>query len=172
MEVTQKALAACLGVSDRQILNLKNAGLFQLPAGQKKYRLESCIKEYIEFKVNDETGRRTIISKEKVSAEHEEVKKQIALLKLRRLRRELHVAADVESYLSGMLLRFKNRLLSMPAKVAVQVVGVNDANEIIGLITEFVNEALTELSEYDPNEIDGAEEGVYEEESEEEEEII
>ena len=56
-------------------------------------------------------GRSASISKEKVQAEHEEVKKQISILKLRRLRRELHEAADVEYYLSDMLLRFKNRLL-------------------------------------------------------------
>ena len=74
MEVTQKMLAECLGISPRQVRNLKTNGLFQLKAGEKKYNLEKCIQEYIQYKVNDETGRRSIIDKEKVSAEHEEVK--------------------------------------------------------------------------------------------------
>lgn len=89
---------------------LREEGLFKLTQEGKGYNLEKSIQEYIEYKVNAETGRRASISKEEVQAEHEEVKKQISLLKLRRLRRELHEASDVEAFLTDMLLRFKNRL--------------------------------------------------------------
>ena len=63
-----------------------------------------------------------------MQAEHEEVKKQISLLKLRKLRRELHEAADVEAFLSDMLIRFKNRLLAVPNKLAMQTAGEEDIN--------------------------------------------
>ena len=95
-----------------------------------------------------------MISKEKVQAEHEEVKRQISLLKLRKLRRELHEAADVESYLTNMLLRFKNRLLALPSKMAMEVSGIKDINLIIQIIQKNLYDALEELSEYDPDEID------------------
>ena len=106
-----------------------------------------------------ETGRRASISKEEVQAEHEEVKKQISLLKLRRLRRELHEASDVEAFLTDMLLRFKNRLLSVPSRLAMQIAGESDINEIIQIIKKELGAVLEELSEYDPDEIDGGSAG-------------
>ena len=90
MIVNQKELAQCLGLSDRRIRQLKEVGLFKAHKTSKGYMLENCIQEYIEYRVNAETGRRKSISKEEVQAEHEEIKKQISIMKLRRLRRETH----------------------------------------------------------------------------------
>lgn len=154
MVVNQKELAQCLGVSTRQIRNLKADGLFSGPENGKGYSLEKCVQEYITYKVNAETGRGASISRERIQAEHEEVKKQISKLKLRKLRGELHEAADVEAFLTDMLVKFKSRLLSLPAKLAMQTAGEDDVNRIIAVITKGINEALSELSEYDPDEID------------------
>lgn len=155
MIVNQKELAQCLGISSRRVRQLREEGLFKLSQEGRGYGLEKSIQEYIEYKVNAETGRRASISKEKVQAEHEEVKKQISLLKLRKLRRELHEAADVEAFLSDMLIRFKNRLLSLPSKLAMQVMGEEDINAVILIIKRELNSVLEELSAYDPEEIDG-----------------
>ena len=154
MVVNQKELAQCLGITSRRVRMLREEGLFQGEEKIRGYRLENCVQEYIEYKVNAELGRSALISKEKVQAEHEEVKKQISLLKLRKLRRELHEAADVEYYLTDMLLRFKNRLLALPSKMAMEVAGVNDINQIMQTIQKNLYDALEELSEYDPDEID------------------
>lgn len=154
MEVSQKELAQCLGISARQVRNLKGEGLFQLNVGERKYRLEKCVQEYIDFKINAEMGRRTSISKEQIQAEHEEVKKQISLLKLRKLRRELHEAADVEYFLSDMLIRFKNRLMAIPSKLALIIAGETDINKLMVLIQKELLDALEELSEYNADEID------------------
>ena len=155
MIVNQKELSQCLGISSRRVRQLREEGLFKLSQEGRGYVLEKSIQEYIDYKVNAETGRRASISKEEVQAEHEEVKKQISLLKLRKLRRELHEAADVEAYLSDMLVRFKNRLMSVPAKLAMQVSGEEDLNVIIQIIKKELTAVLEELSEYDPDEIDG-----------------
>ncbi len=173
MIVNQKELAQCLGISSRRVRQLREDGLFKLSQEGRGYNLEKSIQEYIEYKVNAETGRRASISKEEVQAEHEEVKKQISLLKLRKLRRELHEAADVEAYLSNMLIRFKNRLMAVPTKLAMQVSGEEDLNVIIQTIKRELTAVLEELSEYDPDEIDGQTGGSgeeLEEEYEEEEE--
>lgn len=154
MTVNQKELAQCLGVSSRRVRQLKEEGLFQTMAGERGYNLEKSIQEYIEYKINAETGRRTHISKETIQAEHEEVKKQISILKLRKLRRELHEAADVEYYLSDMLVRFKNRLLALPSKMAMEVSGEKDINRIIQIIRKDILDSLEELAEYNPDEID------------------
>ena len=155
MEVNQKELAQCLGISDRRIRNLKSDGMFSGAMRGKKYALEKCVQEYINYKINAELGRRTSITKEEVQAEHEEVKKQISLLKLRRLRRELHEAADIEIFLSDMLIRFKNRILSLPPKLAMELSGENDINQMIQVIQNGLESSLEELSKYDPDGIDG-----------------
>jgi len=173
--VNQKELSQCLGISTRQIRNLKSEGLFQTEKNSRGYNLEKCVREYINFKINAEMGRRTNITKEEVQAEHEEVKKQISVLKLRKLRRELHEASDVEAFLTDMLIRFRNRLLSLPPKLAMQLSGINDLNDMIKAIKTELENTLEELSQYDPDEIDGVNPGDIdvddpEEEDEEEEE--
>jgi phage terminase Nu1 subunit (DNA packaging protein) len=155
MEVNQKELAQCLDISDRQIRNLKQDGLFRTLKNGRGYKLEECVKAYINYKINAEMGRRTSVTKEEVQAEHEEVKKQLSLLKLRALRRELHTATNVESFLSDMLIHFRNRILSLPPKMAMKLSGQSDINEMIQIIKKDLSEALEELSEYDPDEIDG-----------------
>ena len=109
--------------------------------------------------------------KEQIQAEHEEVKMKISKLKLRRLRQELHEAEDVEAFLSAMLLRFKNRLLSCPAKLAMEIAGEQDINTIIQAIKKELSAALEELSEYDPEEIDGQKPAELDEAGEEDEEL-
>ncbi len=159
MVVNQKELSQCIGISTRQIRNLKSEGLFQTEKNSRGYNLEKCIQEYINFKVNAEMGRRTNITKEEVQAEHEEIKKQIAILKLRKLRRELHEASDVEAFLADMLTRFRNRIMSLPPKLAMEISGENDMNEIIRIIHKELGNTLEELSQYDPDEIDGVNPG-------------
>lgn len=155
MEVNQKELAQCLDLSDRQVRNLKKEGLFRTLKNGRGYNLEECIKSYINYKINAEMGRRTSITKEEVQAEHEEVKKQISLLRLRALRRELHTATNVEAFLSDMLIHFRNRILSLPPKLAMELSGSTDINYMIQVINKNLSDALEELSEYNPDEIDG-----------------
>lgn len=167
LEVNQKELASCLGISARQVRNLRENGLFQLPDGVKKYPLEKCVREYINFKINEAEGRSASISKEKIQIEHEQVKIEIAKLNLRQKRRELHEAADVEAFLSDMLIRFRERMMSLPAKLAMGVAGETDINVIIETLQGGIMEALNELAEYDPDEIDSNPTGTIDDEIEE-----
>lgn len=166
MEVNQKELAECLGISSRQVRNLKTEGVIETLPGSVKYCLEKCVRSYIEFKIKAETGRRTSITKEEVQAEHEEIKKQISILKLRRLRRETHEATDVEFFLHDMLMNFKNQLLELPVKLAVKVSGQTDINDVTDTIRTEILIALRALQEYDPEKIDGLELSAGEEEEE------
>lgn len=172
MEVTQKELASCLGITARQVRNLKENGMFVLPQGAKKYDLAKCVREYIDFKVEDATGRGAAISKEKVSVEHESIKKQISELKLKKLKREVHMADDVAAFLTNMLIGFRSELLLLPPKLAITVIGEKDVNAVIRLIEKEVNRVLEKLSDYDPDTIDGMsheEDGFDDEEDEDEE---
>ncbi len=156
MEVSQKQLSQCLGISTRRIRQLREDGVFQRRDGKVSgYNLEKCIQEYIEYKVNAETGRSACISKEEVQAQHEEVKKQISILRLRKMRRELHEAADVESFLADMLIKFRNRLLAVSPRVAMKAIGETDMSRLTEIIQKEILMTLEELAEYDPDEIDG-----------------
>ncbi len=160
MDVNQKELAAILGLTDRRIRQLKTEfGLFSGASAvsggkQKRYKLEVCVPEYINYKLETEAQQGTSLVKEKEQAEHEQIKKKISILKLRKLRRELHEADDVEEFLTDMLVNFKNRLLSVPQKVAPLVVGEDDVNVILDLLEREIFQSLDELSEYDPIKID------------------
>lgn len=159
-EVNQKTLAAALGISSRQVRNLREQGMFEFAPGTKKYDLTKCVNEYIEFKVKAEVGGGTSIIKEKEQAEHERLKKEITKIKLRKLRTEVHEAADVEEFLNNMLLDFRNRILSVPAKIAPQILNESDINIIINLLTNEMLETLDELSEYDPDVINNDNAGI------------
>lgn len=165
--VNQKTLAAALGISARQVRNLREQGMFAFMNGTKKYDLTTCVSEYIEFKVKAETGSGTSINKEKEQAEHERLKKEITKIKLRKLRKEVHEAADVEEFLNNMLLGFRARLLSVPGKVAPQILNESDINRIIKLLTDEFLEVLDELSEYDPDAINNDSAGIMEQTAEE-----
>lgn len=180
MDVNQKELAAILGITARRIRQLRDEyGLFErgLTPGKKtkNYCLEKCVQEYINYKLEAEAQQGTSVIKEKEQAEHEQIKKKISILKLRKLRRELHEADDVEEFLTNMLIYFKNHLISIPQKVAPLVMAENDVNKIIEVLEKEIFEALEELSEYDPLKIDKESEAVImsalnDEEDEEDEE--
>ncbi len=168
-EVNQKTLAAALGISSRQIRNLRDQGMFGFITGTKKYDLTKCVSEYVEFKVKAETGRGTSVNKEREQAEHEKLKKEITQLKLRRLRKETHEAADVEEFLNRMLLDFRGHLLSLPTKIAPTILNENDINVIIRKLETEMLDALDELAEYDPDRINKNTEPEDDEDEEEEE---
>ncbi|KAI3350778.1 hypothetical protein [Clostridium botulinum] len=153
MNVNQKELANILGITSRRVRQLREEGFFSFAENGKKYSLEKCVQEYIEYKVKAETNTGTSIDREKEQAEHEQIKKNISKLKLRKLKKELHEASDVELFLSEMLINFRNRVLSIPSKIAVQILGEEDINRIIEILQKEMYETLEELSEYNPDKI-------------------
>ncbi len=73
---------------------------------------------------------------------------------MRKLKKELHEASDVEEFLTNMLINFKNHILAVPQKIAPIVISENDINKIIDIIEKEMFAALDELAEYDPMQID------------------
>lgn len=167
MLVNQKELSQILGITTRHIRNLKEEGLFEVEKDSKKYSLKKCVQEYINYKINAEMGKGTFLEKEKIQAKHEEIKMQISILKLRKIKKEVHEAKYVEDFLIDMLTNFKNILLSLPTKLAMQIVGEQDINIIVDILNKSLNEILQELSEYNPQDI-GSEAEDLEDEQEEE----
>lgn len=153
MTVNQKELAECLGVEPRTIRDLtKKCGIFERNESGK-YELSTCVKEYIEYKLDLDSSRAKGLNLEALKARHEEIKIQMSLEKLREYKAETHRSEDVEEFLSNMLVSFKNKLSTLPSKLAMEIMGETDTNVAIKKVEEEIDIALNELSGYDPNKI-------------------
>lgn len=168
MFVNQKELASVIGITPRRVRDLRSEGFFQFQNESGKYLLEPCVQEYIEYKVKSETKRSTTYDKEKEQAEHENLKKKITQLKLRKMKRELHETEDVEQFLTDMLYSFKSKLLSLPNKIAILIVGESDVNKIISVLQAEIINALDELAQHDLEELYQEDEFMEDEEEESE----
>lgn len=152
--VNSATLEKMIGVSDRRIRQLAEENII-IRAAKGRYRLMDSIKNYIlKLKVEmeasgmDSTDGEIDLEEEK--AIHERVKRHISELKLQTMKGELHKSSDVERVMTDMLVSARARLLSMPAKLAPQLVSRSDAGFIRTAINREVLEALNELKDYNP----------------------
>jgi len=81
-------------------------------------------------------------------------KREDAELALQHKRGELHRAADVEFIMTNMLIAFRAKLETLPHKAVAKVVGEladkGRTDFVIAVLKESVDDALDELSGYDP----------------------
>jgi phage terminase Nu1 subunit (DNA packaging protein) len=88
-------------------------------------------------------ARYSALRNERMAAEGE-----LSRLKLREYKGELHNARDIEFVMNNMLTYFKQRVLSIPSRVARLCVG-KSFRQIYDLIMTEIELALRELSGYD-----------------------
>ena len=75
------------------------------------------------------------------------------------------------AYLNNSLVDFKDKLLSVPQKVAPLIVAEDDVSIILDILEKEIFETMERLSEYDPSKIDkDTISSIIEEDEEEEEE--
>lgn len=150
--VSTDVMADLLGYTRQRINQLVKEGVLEKKA-PGRFFLKQNIKKYIEFlktgqKSEDEGEAHAQYWEEK--ALHEKAKREIAELKLAKLKNRMHDAADIELVLTNMLVTFRNRILAIPQKVAPKIIGLTNLAEISDIINAELLEALKELSEYDP----------------------
>lgn len=75
---------------------------------------------------------------------------QIAELELAKVKGELVIAEDVVKAWEDVLGALKGKLLNIPAKAAPVVASESDAGNCQIICEDLINEALEELSNYDP----------------------
>lgn len=150
--VNTDVLAGLFGYTRQRINQLVKEGVLEKQA-PGRFPLHQNIRKYLDFirfghKLDDAEEATAQYWEEK--ALHEKAKREIAELKLGKLKNQLHDAADVEMAMTNMIVTFRNRILAIPQKVAPKVIGVTNPAEISDVINTELLEALTELSEYDP----------------------
>ncbi len=111
--VSSQELSKFLGIADRTVRELSLKGFLKKEATDK-YALIESIQGYLTYKIgNSEEGRKEIHLKKKAEREL----KEMALLEKKG---DLVKKSDVKEFLGGMLISFKETLLSLPDKLASQ----------------------------------------------------
>lgn len=140
-------LAAIIGKSDRWVRQLTGEKvLTQVERG--KYILGESIQAYIQH-VNG-TGEDGKISYSDEKAQHEQIKKEIAMLELEEKRKNLHTTGDVLDAWGELIVNFREGLQGLPPRMATELSHMTGEKEIRLLLEAKINDALTELAKYDP----------------------
>lgn len=134
-----------LGLSDRRVRKLAEDGTITRIENDK-FDMRQVAEQYYRFKFG------AIDSKdyEREKMLHERIKREKAELQLSKMRNEVYDAAVAESFWTGMITTTRNRFLSIPQKIAPQVIGIKDVSKIYELIDNEIRLGLEELSDVDP----------------------
>ncbi|MFU1797365.1 hypothetical protein ACM1RC_26100 [Paenibacillus azoreducens] len=157
-EVSTSEFAAIVGKTPQWIRQLTRDGTLQ-QVGRGKYMLGEAVQAYCEHVSGgkEEDNRPRYIDEK---TEHERIKKEKAALELAEMQGELHRSEDVEAIMNDMLGAFRQRIRAIPMRLAPELVGLKELNIIKGRLTTVLDEALMELSDYDPEMFRGERAGV------------
>jgi hypothetical protein len=137
-----------LGKSTRWIRQLtQDKALRQVSRG--KYNLADSVQAYIVYMAGgrEEDGKPRFIDHK---TEHERIKTEISSLELVVMRNDLLAAQDVKAVMNDMLTVCRQRISSIPTKIAPQLIGIDDVNTIKSRLSKEIHEVLTELSNFNP----------------------
>src|ERR1700730_8202547 len=155
--VDTQTLAETLGLSDRRIQQLAAEG--KLPRLQDsetkqiiegRWSLPECVKAFVRPKVASAKDEDTVEQELK----EEKLRKAKADADIRELDRDfregsLHRSEDVRAIMDGMNGSIRARALSLPMKVARELVGQKDIVRIAEILETAVNEFLNESKDFD-----------------------
>lgn len=143
MAVSQRQMAAAIGLSTTRINELLNEGVMVRDESRVDGRLmlfESLQNYFLSQKV---TGDSVNFWKER--GLHEKAKRELAELKLSERKGELYESETVERVLSELFINFRNRLQGMGHKLAGRLEGLTAA-QISAIIDLEIEDNLEELS--------------------------
>lgn len=154
--VTSKQLGTLLGVGDSMVRRLAEQGI-AIRQSTGKYLLFESTKNYIALLKAQNAGKGIATSQtdgeiydlDMERAQHERLKKQITEIKLLLIKGQVHKAEDVAAVMTDIFAKIKSKLSAMPSKLARKLEG-KKRTQIQAILTEEINNALLELSSYDP----------------------
>ena len=145
---TAKAIADMLDVSERYVRQLRDdkiiteyrPGLYKLKETNHAYINHLRGKNpQAEDTINYTTERAKLV---KVKRESEELELQLR-------RNEVHTTEDIEKVMVDTLIKFKTRLMAIPAKLGPTLAKKKNQTEIFKLLKAAIDEALEELADFD-----------------------
>jgi hypothetical protein len=88
----------------------------------------------------------------KAEADYKEAQAEMAEIKLKEIRGQMHRSEDVEAAMNDIVYAFRSGVLAMPGRLAMDVAKVSDPNQVSKMIEAECFKVLDELSnyQYDP----------------------
>ena len=140
---TSKAVGEWLGITDRQVRNLRDQGvLSEVRPGV--FDMKVCVRQYLKFKIGDKDDQARLVA---ARAEREETRGKIEKMRMEEAQGDLHRTEEVERALKIIFANFKNRLETIPTKSASTMAQLTDPAEAHDILQKAVQEALVELSD-------------------------
>ena len=144
---TTKAIAELLGVSERYVRQLRDENIIK-EYGPGLYQPKETNHAYINYlrKANPETDSAVDYNTER--AKLVRAKRQSQELELQLRRNDLHATADIEQVMTDTLIKFKTRLMAIPAKQSPILAKKKDQTEVFKILKGAIDEALDELADF------------------------
>jgi len=151
-------IAEIFGLTERHVRRMaKDGDLPCVSSNPYKFRLEDTAKVYIQS-LNDRLKpldmETALKEKARADADYRKAKAQIADLELAELKGEMHRSEDVEAMTSDLVYTIRSMVMSLPGRLAMDVVKCNTPAEASALIDRECMGILEQLSgyKYDPAE--------------------
>lgn len=155
--VGAKRLAEILGLSFQRVYQLRDQGVLVGDGKPAKYDIAANVQSYIRFAVDSVRNRTEDEAtdeqrKLKAEADYKRAKADQEQLLLAELEGRMHSAEDVEDCTLALVNAVRSSLLALPGRVAVDAAAAKTAPEVSAIVSDEVDQILTELSEfrYDP----------------------
>lgn len=139
------AVARWLDLTERRVRQLRDKGIIK-EAMPGYYNLRETIIQYIHFLRGDNQGNSLNYNDER--AKLIKAKRELQEIELKLRKNEVHTSENIELIMSDMLIKFKTRMMAIPAKASPILAKKTDQTEIFKILKQYTDEALAELSDY------------------------
>ena len=142
-----KTVMLMLGISEKHLANLRNAGLPFSKSGRNNiYDPLEVVPWYLKYK---ESLDNRDVNEERAKLLHFQAKEKE--IHVKKLEGELIPADEIEEGWVRLVTNCKHKLLALPSKCAPLILGEDNVKSINKILKNQVYEALTELSNGDMN---------------------
>ncbi|MEX3625783.1 hypothetical protein [Viridibacillus arvi] len=149
--VNTNTIADMFGVQGRRVRQMVEEEIIT-KVGHGRFNLKDTVKRYVTYLKlqNEKNGEKEF--EESFDHEkylHEQAKRKKTEIELAQLQNRVHDAEDVERVMNHMNTAFRAKILSVPSKLALQLVNIEEAEDVQEILAATMREVLLELSEYD-----------------------
>lgn len=144
---TTAAVAKWLDLSERRVRQLREQNIItEIRPGL--YDLKTVNHQYINYLRKNNPESESNIDYNAERAKLVRAKRESQELELQLRKNELHTTEDIEQVLTDALIKFKTRLMAIPAKQSPVLAKKSDQTEIFKLLKSSIDEALEELADF------------------------
>lgn len=144
---TTAAVAKWLDLSERRVRQLRDEKVItEIRPGL--YDLKTVNHQYINYLRKNNPESESNIDYNAERAKLVRAKRESQELELQLRKNELHTTEDIEQVLTDALIKFKTRLMAIPAKQSPVLAKKKDQTEIFKLLKASIDEALEELADF------------------------